>query len=259
MYFLGSGNYLKAYSLANGLLSASPTSQSATSTNYPGSTPTISANGTTNGIVWVVDSSGYSNSAPSPSVLRAYDATNASTLLYDSSLTSGRDTLGTAVKFATPTVVNGKVYVGTRAEVNVFGLLSDLPQAAPPTFSVPGGSYAASLQVSLSTTTPNASIYYTTDGTMPTTNSQLYVTSVPVLATETVNAIAVETGYLASPISTATYIIASAPPRRPSLLRQVLTRQRNRSSSRIRPRALRFITLPTERSLRIVPPCTKPL
>ena len=69
-------------------------------------------------------------------MLRAYDATNASTLLDDSSLTSGRDTLGTAVKFATPTVVNGKVYVGTRAEVNVFGLLSDLPQAAPPTFSV---------------------------------------------------------------------------------------------------------------------------
>ena len=58
VYFLGSGNYLKAYSLSNGLLSTSPTSQSATTTNFPGSTPTISANGTTNGIVWVVDSSG---------------------------------------------------------------------------------------------------------------------------------------------------------------------------------------------------------
>ena len=80
-------------------------------------------------------------------MLRAYDATNVSTLLYDSSLTSGRDTLGTAIKFATPTVVNGKVYVGTRAEVDVFGLLSDLPQAAPPAFSVPGGSYASGFQV----------------------------------------------------------------------------------------------------------------
>ena len=207
VYFLGSGNYLKAYSLANGLLSKSPTSQSATTTNFPGSTPTVSASGTTNGIVWVVDSSGFS--AQTPSVLRAYDATNVSTLLYDSSLTSGRDTLGAAIKFATPTVVNGKVYVGTRAEVDVFGLLSDLPQAAPPAFSVPGGSYATGFPVALSTTTPNATIYYTTDGTMPTANSQLYVTSIPVIATATINAIALETGYLSSPISTATYIIAS--------------------------------------------------
>ena len=207
VYFLGSGSYLKAYALTNGLLSTSPTSQSATVTSYPGSTPSISASGTTNGIVWVVDSSGYS--AQTPSVLRAYNANNVSILLYDSSLTSGRDTLGAAIKFATPTVVNGKVYVGTRAEVDVFGLLSDLPQAAPPTFSVPGGSYGAGLQVSLSTTTPNATIYYTTDGTMPTTNSQLYQSSIPVLATATINAIAVETGYLASPVSSGTYIIAS--------------------------------------------------
>ena len=147
--------------------------------------------------------------AQTPSVLRAYDATNVSTLLYDSSLTSGRDTLGAAIKFATPTVVNGKVYVGTRAEVDVFGLLSDLPQAAPPAFSVPGGSYASGFQVTLSTTTPNATIYYTTDGTMPTANSQLYQSSIPVMATTTINAIALETGYLASPISTATYVIAS--------------------------------------------------
>jgi hypothetical protein len=193
--------------LANGLLSKSPTSQSATTTNFPGSTPTVSASGTTNGIVWVVDSSGFS--AQTPSVLRAYEATNVSSLLYDSSLTSGRDTLGAAIKFATPTVVNGKVYVGTRAEVDVFGLLSDLPQAAPPAFSIPGGSYATGFPVALSTTTPNAAIYYTTDGTMPTINSQLYVSSIPVTATATINAIAVETGYLASPISTATYIIAS--------------------------------------------------
>ncbi|MFZ3217886.1 MAG: chitobiase/beta-hexosaminidase C-terminal domain-containing protein [Candidatus Acidiferrales bacterium] len=207
VYFLGTSDYLRAYSLSNGLLSTSPKSESANITNYPGSTPVISANGTTNGIVWVVDSSGYATQTPS--VLRAFDATDVANLFYDSSLTDGRDTLGAAVKFVTPAVVNGKVYVGTRTEVDVFGLLNDLPQAAPPTFSIPGGSYPGSVQVVLSTTTPNGAIYYTTDGTTPTTNSQLYQTSIPVIATMTVNAIAVATGYLASPIATSTYTIAA--------------------------------------------------
>ncbi len=207
VYFVGSGDYLKVYSLSNGMLSASPTSQSASATNYPGSTPVISANGTSNAIVWVVDSSGYSTQKPS--VLRAFDATDVANLYYDSSLTSGRDTLGAAIKFAAPVVANGKVYVGTRTEVDVFGLLSDLPQAAPPTFSLPGGSYAVSVVVSLSSTTPNASIYYTTDGTTPTTSSHLYQSSISVIATATINAVAVGTGYLTSPVSTATYIIAA--------------------------------------------------
>lgn len=205
VYFGGSGDFLRSYSLSNGMLSASPTSESATPTDYPGSTPVISANGTTNGIVWTVDSSGFSTKIPS--VLRAYDATNVTNLLYDSSLTSGRDTLGSAIKFVSPVVANGKVYVGTRTEVDVFGLLSDLPMAVAPAFSVPGGSYATSVQVVLSTPTPGATIYYTIDGTMPTTNSNIYKASITVNETETINALAEATGFFLSPVATATYTI----------------------------------------------------
>jgi Legume lectin domain/Chitobiase/beta-hexosaminidase C-terminal domain len=207
LYFLGSGDFLRAYSLSNGMLSASPTSESATTTNYPGSTPVVSANGTSNGIVWVVDSSGYSTQIPS--VLRAYDATDVTNLLYDSKLTGGRDTLGPAIKFAAPVVANGKVYVGTRTEVDVFGLLSDLPRAAAPTFSVPGGAYANPVQVVLSTTTSGATIYYTTDGTTPTPESAVYQSSITVNDTESINAVAEATGFFLSPVATASYTIAA--------------------------------------------------
>ena len=207
VYFGGTADFLKAYSLSSGMLSASPTSQAATSTNYPGSTPVISANGTTNGIVWAVDSSGYSTQIPA--VLRAYDATDVANLLYDSNLTGGRDTLGASIKFVTPVVANGKVYVGTRTEVDVFGLLSDLPMAAAPTFSVPAGSYPTSVDVVLSSTTPGATIYYTTDGTTPNTNSNIYKASITVNDTETINAVAEATGFFLSPVSTATYTIAA--------------------------------------------------
>jgi hypothetical protein len=206
VYFGGTADFLKAYSLSTGVLSASPTSQAATSTNYPGSTPVVSANGTTNGIVWAVDSSGYASQVPA--VLRAYDATDVANLLYDSSLTGGRDTLGASIKFVAPVVTNGKVYVGTGAEVDVFGLLSDLPMAAAPTFSVPAGSYATTVDVVLSSTTPGVTIYYTTDGTTPNTNSNEYKASITVNDTETINAVAEATGFLLSPVSTATYTLA---------------------------------------------------
>jgi len=207
VYFGGTADFLKAYSLSSGMLSASPTSQAATSTNYPGSTPAISANGTSNGIVWVVDSSGYSTQIPA--VLRAYDATDVANLLYDSNLTGGRDTLGASIKFVAPVVANGKVYVGTRTEVDVFGLLSDLPMAAAPTFSVPAGSYATSVDVVLSSTTPGATIYYTTDGTIPTHSSKMYTAAIPVSTTTTINAIGSAAGLGDSAVSTGTYTIST--------------------------------------------------
>ena len=100
VYVWGSGDHLKAFSLTAGALSASPTSQSGETSGFPGSTPVISSNGTADGIVWVVESDAYTSSGPA--ILRAYDATNVSSLLYASNLTSGRDTLGPAVKFVVP-------------------------------------------------------------------------------------------------------------------------------------------------------------
>ena len=124
----GSGDYMKMFSVTNGLLSSTPTSQ--TSNLFPvGATPSISANSTTNGVVWAVERQDALGTVPGtmPAVLFAYDATNLGRMLYNSAnvFTNGglRDSLGCGNKFAVPTVANGRVYVGTQHELDVFGIL----------------------------------------------------------------------------------------------------------------------------------------
>ena len=127
VYFWGQGDVLEAYGLTNGLLSTSPTSSSNTSMHNFGVTPIVSASGTTNGIVWGLASP---DGGANEEVLYAYDATNVATELYDSNQApNGRDSFadGTTVKFVSPIVANGKVYVGTATEIAVFGLLSGTP------------------------------------------------------------------------------------------------------------------------------------
>jgi Bacterial Ig-like domain (group 2) len=120
VYFAPNRESLKAFHLSGGLLSASPTSQSSATFGY-GATPSISANGSTNGIVWLLDSGGYQPSTPA--ILYAYDATDVSKELYDSTLAGDRDRAGLAVSFAVPMVANGKVYVGGQFQLTVFGPL----------------------------------------------------------------------------------------------------------------------------------------
>jgi len=116
VYYGAVGDSIKAFPVVTGKLATTPSSQSAHAFGYPGATPSISANGTTNGIVWVVENS-------SNGVLHAYDATNLATELYNSTqATNNRDQFS-ANKFITPMVVNGKVYVGTTTSVAAFGLL----------------------------------------------------------------------------------------------------------------------------------------
>jgi hypothetical protein len=95
-----------------------PTSQSPTQYGFPGSTPSLSASGSnSNGIVWAIDNTAIHITASriccGPAVLRAYDATNLATELWNSAK-DPTDAAGYAVRFTVPTVANGKVYIGTR-------------------------------------------------------------------------------------------------------------------------------------------------
>jgi hypothetical protein len=112
--------------MPKGILASSPTaSQSPDILGPQGATPVISSNGTTNAILWLIDSSG-ALAAPTntPAILRAYDPNNLSNEIYNSAMAAGsRDAAGPAVKFTVPTVANGKVYVGTQTELDVYGLL----------------------------------------------------------------------------------------------------------------------------------------
>jgi len=120
LYYAADGDALKAFPLTNAQMATRPSSVSPTTFQHPGPTPTVSANGTQNGIVWALDSN-----LSSQGILHAYDPANLAHELYNSNQApNGRDSFGNGNKFITPLVVNGKVYVGTQTGVAVFGLLS---------------------------------------------------------------------------------------------------------------------------------------
>jgi hypothetical protein len=115
VYYGAVNDTIKAFPIANALLATGPSSQSTHSFGYPGATPSISASGTANGIVWVVENS-------SPAVLHAYDAANLATELYNSNQAANGVDHFSSNKFITAMVANGKVYLGTASSVAVFGL-----------------------------------------------------------------------------------------------------------------------------------------
>ena len=130
MYIAAVAQPLSAYVLNSGtsLFNTTPAWQSAHFYGFPGATPSVSSRGTTQGIVWAIDtnSTSASNAAGTdgPAVLFAYDPQNGGALLYSSDAAAGSaNASGNAVKFAVPTVANGKVYIGTQTELDVFGLL----------------------------------------------------------------------------------------------------------------------------------------
>jgi hypothetical protein len=122
VYLSGRSDFLSQYSLTQGLISNSPVSQTPT-TFALGSTPAISANGSTNGIVWAIERGMKIKKQLPPAVLHAYSATNVSQELYNSNQAGNRDIPGPVITFSVPTVMNGKVYVGTGTELDAYGLL----------------------------------------------------------------------------------------------------------------------------------------
>ena len=125
VYFAAVNDSLKAFQLTNGLLSTAPTSQSAAIFPVRGGSFAISANGSSNGIIWAIQNNGASpdNDQTAPGVLFAYSATDLANELYDSSQAGSRDTLDYATKFAIPVVANGKVFIAGHTQLNVYGLL----------------------------------------------------------------------------------------------------------------------------------------
>ena len=115
VYYGAVGDALKAFPVTTARLAAAPSSQSTHHFGYPGTTPSVSANGTTNGIVWAIENTG--------AILYAYDATDLTMELYNSNQAANNRDHFSGNKFITPMVVNGKVYVGTPTSVAVFGLL----------------------------------------------------------------------------------------------------------------------------------------
>ena len=209
----GGPDNLKAFSFnANnsGLISTSPTSESAKQFSFAAPSPIISANGNTNGILWGLDDSAFGSTCSGGSncqVLYAYDATNLANMLYNSSqAANNRDVPGGAVKFATPIVANGKVYVGSQLKVSAYGAISSTPTAATPTFSPAPGDYTSTTNVTLSDSTSGATIHCTTDGSTPTAGSPV-CNSVAISSTTTLKAIATASGYNPSAIASGLYTI----------------------------------------------------
>jgi hypothetical protein len=279
LYYGGIFDSLKAFQFTNATLSNAPLSQSAVVFGYPGTTPSISANGTSNGILWTEQTS-------APAVLRAYDATDLAIELYNSNQApNSRDQFGNGNKFAVPTIANGKVYVGATSGVGVFGLFNPpaptptptytlnvsatngtvtknpdqtdylagtrvtlsatpasgyqftgwsgdvfsssnplilrmnsdknivanfaLPPVAMPRISPNGGTFKKKVKVTLTSSTSGATIYYTLDGSDPTTSSTRYAAAFKVKGkgSKVLKAKAVKSGYEDSAIATASFKI----------------------------------------------------
>ncbi len=132
VYFGPVGSTIQAFQISNARLS--PASATTHSFTYPGATPSISASGSSNAILWAVENT-------NPAVLHAYDAANLAVEYYNSNqASSGRDQFGPGNKYITPTIANGQVFVGTTNSVAVFGVL--------PKASLPNGEYTITNQLS---------------------------------------------------------------------------------------------------------------
>jgi hypothetical protein len=116
IYYGAVDDHIKAFSFnASGMLNSTPVSSTGTQFGYPGTTPSISGSSASNLIVWATENT-------SPAVLHAYSAKNLAVELYNSNQAGTRDQFGNGNKYITPTIANGKVYVGTMTGVGVLGL-----------------------------------------------------------------------------------------------------------------------------------------
>ncbi len=127
LYVGGKNDSLRQFTFnpSTGLFTTAASSLSTHVFPFPGAAHSVSSQGASNGIVWAIDASLYGSPVASgPAILYAYDAADLAVEYWDSTIApNNRDQAGTAVKFVPPTIANGKVYVSTRTEIDVYGLL----------------------------------------------------------------------------------------------------------------------------------------
>jgi hypothetical protein len=125
VFFAATNDSLQDFSTAGGRLADRPAASSQQRFVNPGAGPVVSANGTRDAIVWLIETKVWNDYASTKaSVLRAYDATNVARELFNSEQNSARDRAGVTVRFTLPTIANGRVYVGAKGEVDVYGLIT---------------------------------------------------------------------------------------------------------------------------------------
>jgi uncharacterized repeat protein (TIGR03806 family) len=209
IYFQGAGDVLKAFGISNAVITTQPVTKT-TSSFSTYTTPSISANGNNNGIAWVIQTDAYNGGngvTGGAAVLHAYNATNLAQEIYNSNQLLSRDTPGAALKYAVPVVVNGKVYVRGEYALSVFGLGTFL---LPPIISPAGGLFTNAVTVTITNPVPGPSIYFTLDGTAPTTNSALYAGPFVLTNSVVVQAMAAQPGAVNSPVASASFVNLSA-------------------------------------------------
>jgi hypothetical protein len=146
IYIQGVGDVIKAFALKldpatnTMMIDETPVSQGTSVSDFPGEVQSVSADGASNGIVWSPQVDQFSMGGPA--TLRAYNANDLSKPLYSSDQAGSRDTAGGAVRFVTPTIANGMVYLGAQFEVDAYGLLSQASSV-----SQPGGTPAATHRI----------------------------------------------------------------------------------------------------------------
>jgi hypothetical protein len=128
---------------------------------------------------------------------------------------------GTTAKYTAPISINAGMTIKAVATAPGFNksmmasaayTISPVQMAATPSFNPPAGSVNPGTTVTISTTTPNATIYYTTDGTDPGPSTSKYTAPIPLAASATIKAIATASGFANSPIASAAYFVTASPP-----------------------------------------------